>query len=209
LQQTETRPILRLVPSPGASGSNGNTPQQPPARESRNATISPPLLNQQPVADKLSQSDARLKPWGSRLPQLVEGPMLSAAATRQTTRTTVIVLVIDVNRGDRVLIGSPARSDSLALWHHLSILDWLVVPADCARDCARPGAPRGDSARKARLKLTVWASTAPWSRIQNGLIIRRAKKLPNTRGSIECRSAVALARCSGPGSGARLDGKHY
>lgn len=52
--------------------------------------------------------------------------MLSAAATRETT--IVIVLVIDVNRADRVLIGSPARSDSLALWHHLSILDWLVVP---------------------------------------------------------------------------------
>jgi len=34
----------------------------------------------------------------------------------------------EVNRGDWVLIGMPVRTDSLAFWHHLSILDWLVVP---------------------------------------------------------------------------------
>jgi len=34
----------------------------------------------------------------------------------------------EANRGDWVLTGIPARRDLLASWHHLSILDWIVVP---------------------------------------------------------------------------------
>jgi hypothetical protein len=60
----------------------------------------------------------------------------------------VIVFMIDLRRigVTGLLNGIPGRRDQFAFRHHLLILDWLVVPVlcGCARDCARPGAPRGD-----------------------------------------------------------------
>ena len=59
--------------------------------------------------------------------QLVEVPTYSAPET-YGNHCDSFCDRREANRGDWVLIGNPARTDLLAFWHHLSILDWLVVP---------------------------------------------------------------------------------
>src|SRR5713101_6749673 len=83
-------------------------------------------------AGKLSQSDGRARPSGSRLPAVGgRSDVLSRRTAARETYENHCDSFCDrreANRGYSVLIGIPPRPDLLVFWPRLSILDWLVVP---------------------------------------------------------------------------------
>ena len=81
---------------------------------------------------KLSQSDARPRAFGITPAPVGGSPdvLCQRMAARETygNHCDSFCDRREANRGDGVLIGNPVRMDLRAFWHHLSVLDWIVVP---------------------------------------------------------------------------------